>query len=325
MCSQWVWFLRTWGCTLCLDGKFPGCGCLETLQVSWYLPCVPVDVFQVGVAILQLGSSDSPQMSMVLVTVPGLTFSLVLFQPYNYHLYMKLNAVLYHTISFLGARHLISIIFFCLLSTANMSISPFPEGCYKLIVLKPREDSNTSKAFKTKPRGHILGCFCPTSQPSFSPSLSKINTCLAKLADRLKCLCLKPFLWKTWHLRSNVWWKRVWTKMLVCELAGADRLCWGGKLQRKEGRWGQMVALLRSWDATQRFTKVGLSKPKCLNLPEKKIWCFCPCLHSARTSVYLPTNGSGTVWNKWLPTPPWLFARPLSFKIQLRAAPAILN
>lgn len=187
---------------------------------------------------------------------------------------MKLNAVLYHTISFLGARHLISIFFFCLLSTANMSISPFPEGCCKLIVLKPREDSNTSKAFKTKPRGHILGCFCPTSQPSFSPSLSKINTCLAKLADRLKCLCLKPFLWKTWHLRSNVWWKRVWTKMLVCELAGADRLCWGGKLQRKEGRWGQMVALLRSWDATQRFTKVGLSKPKCLNLPEKKYDAF---------------------------------------------------
>lgn len=108
---------------------------------------MPVDVFQVGVAILQLGSSDSPQMSLVLVTVPGLTFSLVLFQPYNYHLYMKLNAVLYHTISFPGARHLISILFFCLLSTENVSISQFVEVCCKLIIPKPREDPNTSKGF----------------------------------------------------------------------------------------------------------------------------------------------------------------------------------
>lgn len=150
-----------------------------------------------------------------------------------------------------------------------MSISPFPEGYWKLIIPKPREDSNRSKSFWIKPCGHILGCFCPSSQPSFFPSLSKVNTCLAKLADRLKCLCLKPFLWKTWHLCSNVWWKRVWTKMLVCELAGAHRLRRGGKLQRKEGRWGQMVALLRSWNATERFTKVGLSKPRYLNLPEK--------------------------------------------------------
>lgn len=86
---------------------------------------MPVDVFQVGVVILLLGSSDSPQMSMVLVTVPGLAFSLILFQPYNYHVYMKLNAVLHPTVSFLGARHLISI-FFCLLSTENVSLSPFP-------------------------------------------------------------------------------------------------------------------------------------------------------------------------------------------------------
>lgn len=61
---------------------------------------------------------------------------------------MKLNAVLYHTISFPGARHLISVFFFsCLLSTANVPNSLFPEGCCKLILPKPREDSNTSKAF----------------------------------------------------------------------------------------------------------------------------------------------------------------------------------
>lgn len=89
---------------------------------------MPVDVFRVGVVILLLGSSDSPQMSMVLVTAPGLAFSLILFQPYNYHVHMKLNAVLHPTISFLGARHLISIFFFffCLLFTENASLSPFP-------------------------------------------------------------------------------------------------------------------------------------------------------------------------------------------------------
>ena len=86
---------------------------------------MPVDVFQVGVVTPLLGSSDSPQMSMVPVTAPGLAFSLILFQPYNYHVHMKLNAVLHPTVSFLGARHLISI-FFCLLSTENVSISPFP-------------------------------------------------------------------------------------------------------------------------------------------------------------------------------------------------------
>lgn len=112
MCPHWVWFLGTWGCTLCLDGKFSGCGCLETLQVSWYLPCMPVDVCQVGVVTLLLSSSDSPQMSVVLVTAPGLAFSLILFQPYNYHVNMKLDAVLHPTISFLGARHVIFVFFF---------------------------------------------------------------------------------------------------------------------------------------------------------------------------------------------------------------------
>lgn len=88
-----------------------------------------------------------------------------------------------------------------------------------------------------------------------------------------------------------------------------------------------MVALLRSWDATQRFTEAGLSNPKCLNLPEITSWCIFPLFgwHSTRTSVYLPTNSSGTAWSKWLPTPPWLFARALSFKIQLRAEPPFLN
>lgn len=117
-----AWFLGSWGCTLCSDGKLPGWGCLETLQVSWYLPCMPVDVFQVGVVRFLLGSSDSPQMSMLPVTTPGLAFSLILFQPYNYHAHMKLNTVLHPTVSFPGARHLISAFFF-FLSSLRMCLS----------------------------------------------------------------------------------------------------------------------------------------------------------------------------------------------------------
>lgn len=87
---------------------------------------MPVDVFQVGVVRFLLGSSDSPQMSMLPVTTPGLAFSLILFQPYNYHAHMKLNTVLHPTVSFPGARHLISAFFFCLfvfLSSLRMCLS----------------------------------------------------------------------------------------------------------------------------------------------------------------------------------------------------------
>lgn len=97
---------------------------------------MPVDVFQVGVVILLLGSSDSPQMSMVLVTAPGLAFSLILFQPYNYHVYMKLNAVLHPTISFPGARHLISLSFFFFLSSLRHFLH-FLRDAHELIVPKP--------------------------------------------------------------------------------------------------------------------------------------------------------------------------------------------
>lgn len=186
----------------------------------------PVWCVCVGVVILPLGSSDSPQMSTVLVTASGLAFSLILFQPYNYHVYMKLNAVLHSTISLLGARHLLSIFFF--------SSSPLRK-CLFLHFLRDVQNRLSQNLEKVQIKGFcrlfgggISGCF----SPSFFTPLSKVISCLAKLADKLNCLCLKPFLCKAWHLRSNVCWQRVWTKRLVYELAGAHR--------RLLGRWASV-------------------------------------------------------------------------------------